>query len=122
MIHTRSAVRETKSPPCFLFIAILLTTALPASGADTESPSAAVKALKNHLAIDEEKRPPLSEQSFAKEPLTRNDALATGQLLWQNRNRHQTDKGPTRRGRCTPSRHAILRGRSARRTAREAAA
>ncbi|MCH7729646.1 MAG: alpha/beta hydrolase [Planctomycetes bacterium] len=84
MNQTQSVLRETKWTPCYLFIAILLTTALPASGADTESSSAAIKGLKKHLAIDEEKRPPLSEQSFAKEPLTRTDASAAGQLLWKD--------------------------------------
>ncbi|HEX2476754.1 MAG TPA: polyhydroxyalkanoate depolymerase, partial [Lacipirellulaceae bacterium] len=49
-----------------------------------EQSAAALTSLDNYLAADRDSRPPLAEQAFARTPLTRADADAAGEKLWED--------------------------------------
>lgn len=55
-----------------------------AAGIDREQSGAALETLKQHLAVDLAKREALNEATFAGTPLTKSDAAAAKQLLWQD--------------------------------------
>jgi hypothetical protein len=55
----------------------------PATGS-AETSAAALAALKDYLAAEQESRPPLAEQGFARTALTRKDAESARRQLWDD--------------------------------------
>jgi len=54
------------------------------SAADTQGSSRAIKQLETWLRQPRDQRPPLSQQSFARTPLTKADAQKARNLLWED--------------------------------------
>ena len=64
-----------------LFALVIAAVAAPSSADDSAD---AVASLKTWLAKDAAERPPLAEQPFAKAALSKEDAAAAKELLWQD--------------------------------------
>ena len=63
-----------------------VSAAAPLSGDQqvSERAAAALKSLRKYLAVPRDQRPPLLQQSFATEPLSRDAARQAAELLWKD--------------------------------------